>query len=251
MQLPEFAVDPSSPIPVYYQVYEALREALQHLDPGSRLPAERDMAAHFGVTRTTLRHALDRLESDHIVTRRRGSGTHVALPHVVHNARILSGFTSEYQARGMAVTSRVLSLKAVKCPPHVQFVGVNGNYAVELRRVRMVGCEPMSLESVWLPASTSLGLLEFDPPFTSLYAALEELGIQPSQGTERLSVTNLDTFQAQQLEQRPGAAAFVVDRRTFDPNGVSVEQVTTLIRADRFSLTTDLELLSEKQRSSS
>lgn len=251
MELREFVVDTTSPIPAYYQVYEGLRESLTRMEPGSRLPAERELASRFGITRTTLRQALDRLEADQLITRRQGSGTRVSRPRIVHDARVLSGFTSEYQARGLDVTSKILSLKVVRNPPHVAFEGTDSDHAVELRRVRYVGHEPMSLEAVWLPATTSAGLLEFDPPFTSLYSALAELGIFPTRGTESLSATNLDAFQAHQLEQRPGAAALVVDRRTFDDSGTSVEQVTSLIRADRFALTTELHHVASTQQRSS
>lgn len=252
MEFPEFAIDDTSPVPAYYQIYEAMRDSLAQMAAGTRLPSERDLATHFGVTRGTLRQALDRLENDRLISRRQGSGTRVSQPRVVHDARVLSGFTSEYQSHGFDVRSKVLSLKVVKTPPHVVFEGVENAQAVELRRVRYVGPEPISLETVWLPAATSAELLHFNPPFTSLYSALAELGIVPVRGIETLNAVTLDAFQAQLLEQRPGTAAFVVDRRTFDNAGTSVEQVTTFIRADRFSLTTEIhQTTSAQQRSSS
>lgn len=245
MDFTEIVVDPASPIPAYYQLYEALRDLLSRLEPGTRLPPERELALTLGVTRTTLRQTLNRLESDQIIFRRQGSGTRVARPRIVHDARVLKGFTSEYRSQGLEVSSKILSLTIVKTPPHVAFVGVDGANAIELRRVRYAGVEPMSLEVVWLPATRARGLLDFDPPFSSLYEALAELNIYPTRGTETLSATNLDSYQAQLLEQRPGAAALIVNRRTFDADGVSVEQVTSLIRADRFSLQTELKQINK------
>lgn len=49
---------------------------------GQRLPAERDLAAHFGASRTTVREALRQLEERALVTRRIGSGTFVNLPTI-------------------------------------------------------------------------------------------------------------------------------------------------------------------------
>ncbi|MEW6927235.1 GntR family transcriptional regulator [Trueperella pyogenes] len=245
MEFTEIVVDSESPVPAYYQLYEALRDLLSRFEPGTRLPPERELARTLGVTRTTLRQAFNRLESDQIIFRRQGSGTRVSRPRIVHDARVLKGFTSEYRAQGLEVSSKILSLTAVKTPPHVCFTGIDSTNAIELRRVRYVGVEPMSFEVVWLPASRARGLLEFSPPFSSLYEALAELGIYPTRGTENLSATNLDAYQARLLEQRPGAAALIVDRRTFDADGVSVEQVTSLIRADRFSLQTELKQINK------
>lgn len=44
---------------------------------GSALPAERDLTAEFGVSRVTIRSALDRLESRKLVSREPGRGTYV------------------------------------------------------------------------------------------------------------------------------------------------------------------------------
>lgn len=77
----------------------------------------------------------------------------------------------------------------------------------------------------------------------SLYAVLrEQLGIEPKRATETLTAAVLDEFEAGELEQRPGEPALLVERTTHDSNGQCIEVVKSLLRADRFSFTAQLDL---------
>jgi GntR family transcriptional regulator len=70
-------VDPSSPAPLYYQLYTMLRDAIASgaLRSGSRMPSEKELAATFDVSRNTARRALVELANEKMVVRRRGRGT--------------------------------------------------------------------------------------------------------------------------------------------------------------------------------
>ena len=70
-------VDPSSPAPLYYQLYTMLRDAIASgvLQSGSKMPSEKELAATFDVSRNTARRALAELANDNMVIRRRGRGT--------------------------------------------------------------------------------------------------------------------------------------------------------------------------------
>ena len=71
------SVDPSSPAPLYYQLYTMLRDAIASgaLQSGSRMPSEKELAATFDVSRNTARRALADLANEKMVVRRRGRGT--------------------------------------------------------------------------------------------------------------------------------------------------------------------------------
>lgn len=243
----DIVVDESSPVPAYYQVFEGLRQRLggPEFPPGSRLPTERSMAQHLGVSRATVREALARLERDGLVNRRQGDGTYVAEPRVEHDMRFLHGFTAELTRRGLRVRSAVLSMGLIR--PSVRLRDTLGvpdgpDSAIELCRVRSLDGSPASLETVWLPGGRCAPLLGVDLNDRSLYDALRAIGIHPVRGHEQLTATVLDGFEATQLGQRPGAAAFLVERVTYDADGRCVECVKSVLRADRFTIRTELDL---------
>lgn len=245
--LADAAPDEDSPIPAYYQVYEALRTKLadESIPAGAKLPTERALAEHLRISRATLRQALSRLEQDGFIVRRQGNGTFVGEPRIEHDLQRLRGFTSEFTSRGRRVESSVLSLRRAPAPAQLAAtlgVGREHDAVVELRRVRSLDGAPMSLETVWLPAHRCAGLLDYDLNQGSLYAALHELGIVPVRAEETLMATVLDEYEAAHLDQRPGAGSFLIERETYDAAGDCVECVRALLRADRFQVRTTLDL---------
>jgi GntR family transcriptional regulator len=246
-QVSDIVIDESSPVPTYYQVYEALRQRMGDRDflPGSRLPTERSMAQSLGVSRAIVRMALDRLERDGLVNRRQGDGTYVAEPRVEHDMRFLHGFTAELARRGLRVRSKVLSMGAVRPSARLRdTLGVQDGpeSAIELRRVRLLDGSPVSLETVWLPGDRCASLLGIDLNDRSLYDALHAIGIRPVRGHEQLTATVVDDFEATHLRQQSGAAAFLLERVTYDADDRCVECVKSVLRADRFTIRTNLDL---------
>ncbi|HEY0700621.1 MAG TPA: GntR family transcriptional regulator [Micromonospora sp.] len=221
------------------------RGGLADPPPGSRLPTERAMAEQLGVSRATVREALNRLERDGLVNRRQGDGTYVAEPRVEHDIRFLHGFTAELARRGHRVRSKVLAMGTVRPSARLcEVLGVPGgpDTVIELRRVRSLDGSPVSLETVWLPADRCAPLLGVDLNERSLYDSLRAFGIQPVRGHEQLTATVLDDFEAPCLDQRAGAPAFRVERVTCDDADRVVEFVKSILRADRFTIRTDLNL---------
>lgn len=241
-------LDLSSPVPAYYQLYEILRGQLgsDQFPSGSKLATERKVAEAMGVSRQTVRQAFRRLEREGLIFRRQGDGTYVSEPRVEGSLRFLKGFTHELTARGLRVRSRVLDLKLVTPPPAVaESFGLTDakDGAVMLRRVRSLDGVPVTLETVWLPADLCAPLLTLNMTDRSLYATLRDLlGIEPKRASERLTATQLDEFEARELDQRPGSPALLVERTTTDASERCIESVKTLLRADRFSFTAQLDL---------
>jgi len=244
---PAIEIDPTSPVPVYYQLYEGLRSQLGAgpFAPGARLSTERSIAESIGVSRQTVRQALARLEREGLVHRRQGDGTYVSEPRLEGSLRVLTGFTSELSRRGLRVRNRVLDLKLVTPPAAVRDTlgtGPARDSAVMLRRVRLLDGAPATLETVWMPAERCAPLLDIAMENRSLYATLRELGIEPHRAVERLGATVLDEFEASELDRRPGDPALLVERTTYDRDDRPIEAVKSLLRADRFSFSAELDL---------
>ena len=213
---------------------------------GQRIPTERLIADVLEVSRQTVRQALSRLEREGLVFRRQGDGTYVSEPRVETGLSTVNGFTSELSARGLRVRSLVLDMRLVVPPSSVaEELGVDGDTesTVMLRRLRLLDGVPAELETVWLVADRCAPLLELNMNDRSLYATLRDLiGIQPTRATERLTATVLDEFEAHELKQSPGEAAFLVERVTQDADGRPFESVKALLRADRFFFRAELDL---------
>lgn len=242
MDLSTISIDHASPIPVHYQVYEALRAAVVSSGSGTKLVPEREMAERIGVSRQTLRKALNRLEAEGVLIRRPGAGTYVAPDRFAHKLESMDGFTHEFTKSGRRVNSRIISLKRVQTPGDIKYEGVDSPLSIELRRVRELEGEPVSLQTVWLPATTSDRIMETNGKFESLYFELMKLGIVPVEGSEQLSATILDDFESSYLDVPIGSPALLLERQTFDAEGTSVEWVKSILRADRFKITTNMAI---------
>lgn len=242
------SLDAASPVPVYYQLHEAVRARLTAGEPppGTRLPTEREIAGALAVSRMTVRKALDRLEREGLLRRRRRAGTYVAEPRVAAGLRLAAGFTAELGGRGHRIATRVVDLAAVRPPAAVRrslAVPDEAGAVVRLRRVRSLDGVPATFETAWLPTALCAPLLGVDLTDRSLYATLRErCGLVPGTATEQLSATTLDDYEARQLGQPAGSPAFLVERTTLDDRDRPIEHVKSLLRADRFVFTATLDL---------
>lgn len=91
------------PAPLWFQIAERLRAAIDRGEfaIGDRLPSEADLYREFGVSRTTARAALDRLENDGLIVRKSGKGSIVVPSRVDQPAKALSGFGDDMRERGL------------------------------------------------------------------------------------------------------------------------------------------------------
>jgi len=91
------------PVPRWFQIADRLRAAVGRgeFSPGDRLPSEAEIGMSLGVSRTTARAALDRLEHDGLIVRRAGKGSILLPPRVEQPLRSFAGFADEMRARGL------------------------------------------------------------------------------------------------------------------------------------------------------
>src|SRR5258708_8508156 len=75
---------------------------------GSRLPTEDDLVQRFGVSRTTVRKAIQNLSSRGLIEIRRGTGTFVTQPRITQDLTELTGFVEDMNALGYAPTARLI-----------------------------------------------------------------------------------------------------------------------------------------------
>lgn len=161
------SIDRSSPIPLYYQLQEILKEEIEHgrWKPGETIPSEAELAAIFGISRTVIRNALDILEGDGQVIRIKGKGTIVAEPKVWHEALAAA---TEF-AKGASASKRVVLSELVEAKTSMigrqlgHVLGLPASaLAYLLTCVHTVAGTPVSLNQMFLRPDAS-------PDLQSLY----------------------------------------------------------------------------------
>jgi DNA-binding transcriptional regulator YhcF (GntR family) len=153
---------PLSPVPLYTQLKELLRERI--LDgsypPHSRMPSESELGKAFDVSRITVRQALGDLQKEGLIFKIHGKGTFVAKPKAFQNVSTLQGLAESMTQMGYEVLNRLRSFRHVPASALVaQRLQVEeGSLVTEIRQVRLINREPVSLEITYLPkASASAG----------------------------------------------------------------------------------------------
>ncbi len=140
---------------IYKSIADRLRIRLNSADYsiGSPLPAEIRLAEEFGVSRMTIRKAVDLLVSWGLVVRRHGSGTYVAKKDVHHETTNLTGFVEIMRTQGKEVVSEVLEFVVMPAPPAIASqLRINIDERIYYsRRVRVVDGKPLMVEDSYMP----------------------------------------------------------------------------------------------------
>lgn len=199
--------------------------------PGSRIPSETSLAKRFGVTRMTVRHAVDGLIREGLVTRRHGSGTYVAQrPHAQRALNRLTGFTEDIRSQGRQSTTVELDRTETVPTDHVQDLLElqDGAHVVVLERLRRIDDQPVAFHRVWLPFSLAPELARRSLEGASLYDTLEqEHGIRLTTARQRITAVGASDRQATLLNVDVGAPLIQTERLTRDSNNRPVELAET------------------------
>jgi GntR family transcriptional regulator len=225
--------------PAHAQIEDRLAEAIGggDLSPGARLPPERELAERLGVSRMTLRQALDSLERRGMLTRTRGrrGGTFVAEPKIERDMTTMAGLTSQLRRQGHQAGARVLSAREGPCGRRTAgALGLSpGDPVFEISRLRLSDGLPLAIERSLFPAARFPGLLD-GPLDGSLYEMLEErYSVPPARAVESLEPVIADASQAESLGIKLGAPLLLVERTAYDAAGVPVEYARDFFRGDR------------------
>jgi GntR family transcriptional regulator len=163
-------------VPAYRNICELLLRRIKtgELRHGDAVSSERDLAAEFGVSLMTARHALQVLTAEGILIRRPNVGTYVA-PAKIHFNKLAS-FTEEMSARGYKPQSRVLSATLTEENDEVSSkLGLPANSSlIRLQRLRMTENEPYSIETCYFSARRYDGILAQDFEKRSLFSIISE-----------------------------------------------------------------------------
>ena len=230
-------VDRYSPVPMYYQVAQQLEHAIEagELAPGTRLDGELAMADQLGVSRPTLRRAIEYLVDRGYLVRRRAVGTQVVHPKV----RRPVGLTSLYDdltASRKDPRTTVLSLETAPASDRVAHVlGLeDGQEVVAVERLRYADGQPLAVMRNWLP----VGLVELDVgqlERSGLYQLMRAAGIGLHLASQTIGARGAGAAEAKLLQAHKGEPLLTMERTTYNENGQPVELGDHLYRASLYS----------------
>jgi GntR family transcriptional regulator len=233
-------LDESSPLPLYQQLQRGLRDAISSnvLAPDDALPAERDLAETFAVSRITVRKALDGLVGEGLLTRKQGAGTFVS-GRVEKNFAKLTSFSEDMIARGRRPHSVWLSKsQGTVTPEEAMVLDLSPGAAVfRFHRIRYADAAPMALEQSTVPASC---LSSIDDVGSSLYEALHLNGARPTRALQRLRAVLFNGEQAELLGVVEGDPGLLIERRGFLKTGRAVEFTRSFYRGDAYDFVAEL-----------
>ena len=238
--------DASTLTPRHHQVYVVLRQQLVEnaYPPDSPMPTEHELARLFGVSRITVRRALDRLQAEGLISRQRGRGTFAqpALQRPVIHAG-LRGIFENLVSMGLRTQVRLVEFGYVGAPPEVAAAldlpaGAPVQKAVRVRRYKGT-C--FSHLTTYVPERLGRSFTKAELVEQPLLLLLERAGVVVSAADQTMSAKLADTLVAPLLGVEPGTALLWVRRTVRDQNDRAVEYLEALYRPDVYEYEMTME----------
>jgi GntR family transcriptional regulator len=238
--------------PKYRVLRDALIALIRELPPGSAVPTERELCERFGVSRGTVRQALDRLAAEQRIHRHQGKGTFVAKAKI-DQVLELTSHTEFVRARGMEPASRLIGVTRALAEKDVAaMIGLQeGDEVLQIERVRLADDEPLGVELLYLDAKRFDGIVAVLGESQSVYQLLRAgYGVELAWAEETIEAIVAPEREADLLGIPAGAPVLLRCRQSFDSNGLPVEFVRSVYRADRFRFRTRLQPVANAPTSS-
>ena len=225
-------------------VRDHILELVESRPAGHPLPSERDLSQQLGVSRPTLRAAVDELVAAGLVVREHGRGMFVARAKVTQEL-VAHDTVAEVPRAGGAWSSRVLDLGAVPAGPRVgrRLHLSPSATVVHVARLRLVDGEPIAIEYLYLPAEVVPDLDPADVESGDFYEHLaRHHGVRVASATQAMEATVTSEEEARIMGVPPFSAALMFERLTLDDQGRPVEYVHSVYRGDRYRIVSRLSL---------
>jgi GntR family transcriptional regulator len=242
-------VDRTSPLPLYHQLKTLLQAEINRKDlkPGDRLPSEHEIEVRFGVSRATIRQALNSLVQEGVVERIQGVGTFVAHPHIRHSSGLIS-FTEDMRGQGLTPSHEVLESLLKEAPDSIrERLDLGQNHSTwYLRRLHLADSVPVGIGETWIPLQ-HLGavvdaLAQGEVEIGSLYDFLEssQVGVKLDSGTETVTADLSDDALAELLRCESGSPLLRVERITYMADSRPIEVSRMAFVASRYEYRTEI-----------
>jgi len=230
--------------PLYEQVNEDMLQKItsRNWRPGQRIPTEMELCDIYGVSRITVRKAVEDLVRGGYLVRQRGKGTFVRVEHIENKLSKFYSFSESLRAEGIHECAEVLAFEELYAnsglAEKLYLYSVNAPL-YKITRLRSVDDVPYAVESSYIPKAIFKGMNEEMIAENGLYNSMRLLGVAPDRAKETFRATSLGGLEARLLQQDIKAPVMNIERITFS-GAVIVEYCCSLVRGDFFSYTVEL-----------
>jgi GntR family transcriptional regulator len=241
------------PLPRYHRIYLVLREQIidGRYPPTSTLPGELELARQFGVSRVTVRAALDRLADERLIVRHRGIGTFPRPPVATETERVSArGVLENIVDNSLKTSVRIISLERLAAPVDVAeaLKLATGEMVQKAVRVRSYKDEPLSCLTTFVPVHLAKRLTRRNLQSKPMLVLLEESGVNIDCADQTLSSQLADHSIAPLLEVSIGAPLLAVRRTVYGHDGIPVQLLRGLYRPDRYEYQMHLSRVGDSAR---
>jgi GntR family transcriptional regulator len=228
-----------STLPLYTQIREALRTRI--LDGSykahAQLPTESELTATFKVSRITVRQALNDLQKEGLIFKIHGKGAFVSKPKAFQDLTRLQGFAEAMHEHGYETYNKLISIRhmvAPKAAAEMLRLG-RGAKVTELRRVRYLNREPISLDVSYVPRAIGERLAKENLATRDIFLILEnDYGIHLGDAELRIEATTADEQLGTLLGISEGAPILRIERLTRTSGGKPLDFEYLYYRGDAF-----------------
>lgn len=245
IDLDEIAAMHNSPSALYHSLGHIIRSKIQsdEWEVGRRIPSERELMAIFNVSRATVRQAIENLEKEGILRRKRGKGTFVAPPKIERGVLRMIEFSDIIKQNGLRPSAQLLGKDCILPPRNIRKILNLSESALTayLQRLLLVNGAPMLIETAYFPA-------ERFPNLPDVYDGADEwrdfvfnrYGVTVIRARETFEPVILEDREAAILGVKGGFPALWVEHVAFDAADSPVVYLTSLMRGDRCHFYTDI-----------
>ncbi|KAA1378356.1 GntR family transcriptional regulator [Aeromicrobium fastidiosum] len=234
---PAFTLDRSSPVPLYFQVAEQFERAILDgsIAPGERIDNEVALAQKLGLSRPTMRQAIQVLVDKGMLVRKRGVGTQVVHGKIRRSVELTSLF-DDLSAAGQKPRTEVIAVGKVAADEDVarELQLSKGADVWSLERLRFVDRQPLAHMHNYIPIDV-VDLEAIDLSETGLYAHLRSSGIVMRVARQRIGARGAAVDEARLLGERKGAPLLTMQRTAYDNAGRAVEYGRHAYRPDLYA----------------
>ncbi|MDR1508325.1 MAG: GntR family transcriptional regulator [Synergistaceae bacterium] len=237
-------LDEKSATPLYRQLKDAIQKKIHTGEwaYAAKIPSEDELCRQYGISRMTVRLAVNELARLGYLYRRQGKGTFVSVPKIAQKLTSFYSFSEDITKMGYSVKSDVLEFEISTCPPMVaEKLECGGDAIYLIKRLRYVNSLPFAVETSYIPHGRIDGLTAESVREFGLYNTIERLcGVKPDRATEVFDAIILDSRSGELLRVRKNTPGYHINRVT-SCKGFVFEYCETYARGDilRFNVVLD------------